>query len=218
MAKLPSGVNIGIDTADLLAYTARLAKAQKLVAPSLLEGLNEMGDQLVATMARDLAKTTGLSLEQVRGLMRVTRAKPDGKRMHYEVKVNHGVFANDAQRKLEGRREDSDFGQRRPGTMVVIVTQKDDLVCMECEALEAAGPMRVEVAERHWPTHPNCRCIIMPYVPKGKRLPVTMTTVSGTDPRRRSGNKQQVDADLTLRQLAQELMSKTVSKIRIELE
>jgi len=220
MAKSPSaakGLNISIDASELAVFAKRLATAQKAIAPTMQTGLNELGDQLVATMARDLAKSTGLSLEEIRGLMTVKRASSAGRKMHYEVRINHGVFESEAKRRLEGRRQDSDFGQRRPGTLVVIVTQKDDLVCMDCEALEAAGPMRVEVAEQHWPAHPNCRCIIMPYVPKGRRLPVTFTTVSGTDPRKRMGGKSPVNADVTLRQMAEAIINKSVSRVRIEL-
>jgi len=218
MAKSPpSGVSIKVDTTELEEFSKRIAKAQNVTAPSILAGLNDLGDQLVATMARDLASSTGLSLEQVRGLMKVTRASTVGRTMHYDVKVNHGVFASEAARRLEGRREDTDFGQRRPGTLVVVVSKKDELVCPDCEELEAAGPMPVEVAERHVPAHPNCRCIIMPYVPKGRRLPVTFTTVSGTDPRKRMGGKAPVNVDLTLRQMAEAIINKAVSRVRIEL-
>jgi hypothetical protein len=201
----------------LVDYTKRLAKAQDAVAPALMVGLNELGDQLVATMATNLAKRTGLSLEQVRGLMSVTRAHRSGKIMHYDVRVNHGVFESEAARRLEGKREDTDFGKRRPGALVIVVSKKDDLVCMDCEELEAAGPMPVEVAERHVPKHPNCRCVIMPYVPKGRRLPVTFATLSGTDTSKRTGNKAAVNVDMTLRQMAQTIINRSVSKIRIQL-
>ena len=76
--------------------------------------------------------------------------------------------------------------------------------------------MPIEAAREHIPKHPNCRCVIMPYVPKGKRLPVTMTTMTGTEPAKRSGRRQ--NREMTLRQMAQEILDKTVTKIRIELK
>ncbi len=122
-------------------------------------------------------------------------------------------------REIEGKRESTDFGAENldAGTLVVVVSKHDELVCMDCEELEAAGPMPVEVAREHVPRHPHCRCVIMPYVQKGKRLPVTMTTLSGTDAGRRVQAKP-IDVDMTLRQLAQNIIDNVTKSIRLELK
>jgi hypothetical protein len=209
------GLKIGVDTSELLDFAKKADRATKVTKPVIAAGLNDVGDSLVAVMATNLTKQTGLSLEQVRGLMRVKRANRSN--LAYEVRIDQGLL-EDGARKLEGGRENTNFGKQDPGRMVIVVSAKDDLVCMECEAMEAAGPMPAWVAAEHVPVHPNCRCIIMPFVQKGKRLPVTMTTVSGTDPTRRIGGKKNViEEDRTLRQLAQNIMDRTARTIRIEL-
>jgi hypothetical protein len=218
MARSPRGgrgLKVGIDTSELLDFANKADKSAKVTKPVIAAGLNDVGDSLVSVMAINLTRQTGLSLEQVRGLMRVKRAKRND--LAYEVRIDEGLL-EDGVRRLEGGRENTNFGKQDPNRMVVVVSKKDELVCMDCEELEAAGPMPAHVAAAHVPKHPNCRCIIMPYVQKGKRLPLTMTTVSGTDPRRRMGGKKAIiDEDLTLRQLAQNIMDRTARTIRIEL-
>lgn len=221
MARAPSGggrgLKLGIDTSELLEFSKRVSNAAKVTKPVLAAGLNDVGDELVAVIATSLAKQTGLGLEVVRGLMRIKPAKRSD--LAYEVKVDSRLFERGAGRKLEGERESTDFGRNEPGELVIVVSKKDELVCMDCEELEAAGPMPAAVAMQHVPKHPNCRCIIMPYTKKGKRLEVTMTTVSGTDPTRRVGGKKAIiEADQTIRQLAQTMMDKTTRAIRIELK
>ena len=133
--------------------------------------------------------------------------------------IDPRLYQREAGRKLEGGRESTDFGRNQPGELVIIVSKKDELVCMDCEELAAAGPMPVEIAMAHIPKHPNRRCIIMPYAQKGKRAQVTMTTVSGTDPKRRMGGKKAtVEVDATLRQLAQKIMDKSSRAIRVQLQ
>jgi hypothetical protein len=74
------------------------------------------------------------------------------------------------------------------------------------------------VAQAHVPAHPNCRCVILPYVQPRRRMPVTMTSVTGTDPVRRAGaSAMPTDADLTLRQLAQALLDRTATSIKVQL-
>lgn len=206
-------MKVKIDASEILAYAKKLEKAKNATTPTLAVGLNEVGDGLVATLATSLAKDTGLAVEQVRGLMQVKRATKTN--LNYDVIVNNRLLEDDPTT-LEGRRESRDFGTQRPKTLVIIVNQTDDLVCGDCEELAAAGPMPIETAREHIPKHPHCRCVIMPFVPKGKRLPVTMTTTSGTDPAKRSGRRQ--DRSVTIRQMAQEILDKTVKKIRIELK
>ena len=220
MAKLPGsrrGIKIGIDTSELVEFSKRCAEAVKVTKPVLAAELNDVGDELVATIATSLAKQTGLGLEVVRGLLRVKPAKRSD--LAYEVKIDPRLFEAGAGRKLEGQRESTDFGRNRPDELVIVVSKQDELVCMDCEELAAAGPMPAAIAAQHVPKHPNCRCIILPYAKKGKRLEVTMTTVSGTDPTRRIGGKKAVvETDRTLRQLAQGIMDKTSRAIRIELK
>jgi len=217
MARIPKGkgVRIGINTDELAKTSNRLAKAATVTKPLIAAGLNDIGDELVVTIATGLAKQTGLALEQIRGLLNV---KPANKgKLAYEVHIDPRLYEREAGRKLEGMRESRDFGRNEPGEMVIVISQKDDLVCMDCLELEAAGPMPVEIAMQHIPKHPNCRCIIAPYARKGKRMEVTMTTVSGTDPRRRMGGKQ-IEVDLTLRQLAQKVLDGSSRAIRVQLE
>ena len=60
----------------------------------------------------------------------------------------------------------------------------------------------------------------MPYVQKGKRLPVTMTTLSGTNAQRRMGRGQlrtPLETDVTLRQLAQNVIKSANGKMKISL-
>lgn len=207
-------VNLNIDTSDLMAFSRRIVAAQRVTSRGIAIGLNEVGDGLVAVLSTSIAKDTGLEIEQVRGLMTVQRASRSN--LNYEININPQL-AQEAAR-LEGRRESKDFGKRQPGSLVIIVSKKDELVCMDCEELAAAGPMPVETAMEHIPKHPNCRCIIMPYVQKGKRLPVTMTTVSGTSAQARMGGTMQgVDDRQTIRQLAQKILDRTHSDIKIEL-
>jgi hypothetical protein len=220
MAKSPSSVGSGliqIDTSDLEKYVSKLGNASKATTPVVETSLNEVGDSVVSLVAVNLARQTGLGLEQIRGMMKVQRAKSGS--LKYEVTVKGGLMESGpaAARKLEGGRESDDFGERQPETMVIIVSKEDELVCPDCEELAAAGPMPYEIAQEHIPKHPHCRCVIMPYAPKGRRLPVTMTTVSGTDPKRRTGGRR-IDVDMTLRQIAQQVIDKTVTKIRIELK
>jgi hypothetical protein len=223
MARAPSkrfgggGLNIGIDTSELVDFSQRVSQATRVTKPVIAAGLNDVGDELVATIATSLSKQTGLGLEVVRGLMTVKPAKRSD--LAYEVRVDPRLFERGAGRTLEGQRESTEFGRNRPDELVIVKSKGDELVCMDCEELAAAGPMPAAVAMQHVPKHPNCRCIILPYVTKGKRLEVTMTSVSGTDPTRRVGGKKAiVEADRTIRQLAQTMMDKATRVIRIELK
>jgi len=206
-------MKIKIDTSAVEEYSRKLDRAEKATKPIISVGLNEVGDGLVSILARDISKETGLAVEQVRGLMRVKRATKND--LKYDIVVNNRLLEDDPTT-LEGRRESRDFGTQRPKTLVIIVNQDDDLVCQDCEELAAAGPMPIEAAREHIPKHPHCRCDIMPYAPKGKRLPVTMSTTSGTSPSQRSGQRQ--NRDVTLRQMAQEILKKMTTKIQIELK
>lgn len=209
-------IKVDIDTSDLVKFAKRLEDIEKVTKPALALGLNEIGDQLVALVANDLAKKTGLGPEEVRGMMRVKRANRSD--LAYEVTVKKGLM-DPTGRKLEAKREDRDFGKRQPGELVIVVTQKDDLVCMDCAELEAAGPMPVEIANEHIPKHPHCRCVIMPYAQKGKRLPVTMTSTTGTSSKARGQvSMSPMDEDVTLRQLAQQVIDRSANKIRVELK
>jgi hypothetical protein len=190
-----------------------LTRAKETTTPAISVGLNEVGDGLVSILTGNIAKETGLDVEAVRGLMRVKRATKND--LSYDVIVNNRLLEDDPST-LEGKRESRDFGRQRPDTMVIIVNQKDDLVCPDCEELAAAGPMPIETAREHIPKHPHCRCVIMPYAPKGRRLPVTMTSTTGTSAGRRSGQRQ--NRDITLRQMAQTILDQMATKIRIELK
>lgn len=205
-------VKIKVDTSELLEYTKRLRAAERVTGRAIALSLNNVGDSMVAVLATNLSRDTGLSLEQVRGLIKVRRASRSN--LAYDVSMADRLLTPEAAQ-LEGKRERGDFGKREPGEMVVIKTKGDELVCMDCEELQAAGPMPIETAMEHIPKHPHCRCVIMPYVSK-KRLPVTMTTVSGTSSRRRSGPP--LDQNATLRQLAQDILNQTSRDIRIELK
>jgi hypothetical protein len=203
-------LNISIDTSEVVAYAKHLGEAQKLTKPIITTGLNEVGDGLLTVLATALSRQTGLNIEEVRGVINVKRASRS--HMTYELELHPNLLTDPS--RLEGKRESGDFGKRQPGALVIVVSKHDELVCMDCEELEAAGPMPVEVAKAHIPKHPNCRCVIMPYVEKGKRLPVTMTTLTGTDAAKRADV---ANVDLTIRQIAQSIMEKTANKIRIEL-
>lgn len=204
------GVAIKFDTAELIKYSEKMVKAQRVTNIAVAQSLNHVGDELVSILSSNLSRQTSLSLEQVRGLLRIKRATRNN--LNYDIAVPEGLVSEREARVLEGRREKG-FGPFKPGQMVIIVTKKDELVCMDCEELGAAGPMPVEKAMEHVPKHPHCRCVIMPYVEKGRRLPVTMTSLSGSDPIRRSGR----DESSTLRQLAQEILDRTARGIRVEL-
>jgi hypothetical protein len=208
------GINVKIEAPDMMAFTNKLDKMSKATNPAIAVGLNEIGDGLLAVLSNNLAKETGLAVEQVRGLINIKRAKSNS--LRYEVTIKKGLLEGDAG-KLEGKRESDDFGKRQPRALVVIVSKNDENVCPDCEELQAAGAMPIEIAKQHIPKHPHCRCVIMPYVQKGKRLPVTMTTVSGTDPRKRMGGKGPINVDMTIRQLAQKVLDQSANKIRIEL-
>jgi hypothetical protein len=212
------GVRVRVDTNDLIKFTTKLDKVAESTNAVLAVSLNEVGDSMVAVMANNIVKVSGgLSLEQVRGLMKVKRAKRGD--LNYEITIKNQLLEGpEVARKLEGRRESTDFGERRPRQLVVWVAKDDELTCMDCEEMAAAGPMPIEVAKREHPKHPHCRCVLLPYVPKGKRLPVEFTTVSGTDPRKRMGGKSPVNAELTLRQMAQEILDRSASKIRLVLK
>lgn len=212
---MAGGLNLKVDAEALLRFAKLAAGVEKITQPLLTAGVNTLGDGVVSELAQSLVQQTGLSLEQVRGLMTVKRASRSN--MKYEVKVDKQLFAEDVE-SIEGQREVRDFGKRRPGELVIIVSKKDELVCMDCEELEASGPMPLETAMKHVPKHPNCRCIIMPYNKPGKRLPVTMTSLTGTDPQRRKGRRRvSLDQDTTLRQLAQTMLNNTTRKLKIEL-
>lgn len=211
---MAAGIKLNIDTSELLDFVKHLQKAAKVTKPVLAVGLNDVGDSLVSLLAVNLTKTTGLSLEEVRGLFKVKRAKVSD--LTFDVMIDPELLEEGA-RKLEGGRESTDFGKMDPNRLVIWVSKNDELVCMDCEEMQAAGPMPASVAAKMHPKHPNCRCILMPYVQKGKRLPVTMTTVTGTSATKRGGRKTVVDQDRTLRQLAQDILDKTSKAIRIEL-
>lgn len=213
---MADGFNIGIDASDLADFAKRLENAQKLTKPVLADGLNEIGDQLISLIATDVQKKTGLTIEEVRGLMTVSRANRND--LAYEVTMKQRVLGTPPSgQEPEPLGESKDFGTRQPGELVIVVTAKDDLVCPDCVELEAAGPMPYEVAAEHVPKHPHCRCVIMPYVDKGRRLPVTMTTVSGTDAKARTAVSTPLEDDLTLRQLVQQVMDKSTLHFRVGL-
>ena len=208
-----SGVKIGVDADALLDFSKRAAQAAKLTTPTLIVGLNEVGDGLVSTLARTLSRDTGVTLAQVRALMKVERATRN--RPAYEVSISRGLFDEDTSQ-IEGGRGSSNFGTRRPGALVLVISQKDELVCMDCTAMEAMGPVTIEFANEHVPVHPNCRCVIVPYVQPRRRLPVTFTTVTGTSSRRRAGTKP-IDQDRTIRQLAQDILDRSATTIKVQL-
>jgi hypothetical protein len=213
MAGNPGGLKLNIDTSELLYFVKRLERVEKVTKPVLAVGLNEVGDSLTSVLSISLTRTTGLSLEEVRGLLRIKRANRSD--LAYEIRIDHDLL-EEGGRKLEGGRESTDFGKLDPNRLVIWVSKDDELVCMDCVEMAAAGPMPASVAAARHPRHPHCRCILMPYVQKGKRLPLTMTTVTGTSMTRRRGTAS-IDTDLTLRQLAQTIMDKTSNAIRIEL-
>jgi hypothetical protein len=209
-------LNFKVDTKALLAYSNRIKSAARVTSVAAAGGLNHVGDGLVSSLSVSLAKQTSLSLEQVRALLKVKRATRND--LHYEISVSNDLLSEGKSRTLEGKREKNEFGKYEPGQLVIVVSKKDELVCMDCEELDAAGPMPIEVAMRHVPRHPNCRCVIMPYVSK-KRLPVTMTTISGTSSSKRAGNvARSLDQNATLRQLAQEILNRSSRAVRLELK
>jgi hypothetical protein len=209
-------IKIDVDTDALAAFAKRLENVEKLTKPILALGLNEIGDGLVSVMATDLVKQTGLGLEEVRGMIKISRANRSS--LSYDITIKPELLQSQRGKQLEAKRADWDFGRRQPGELVIVVTQKDDLVCRDCQELEAAGPMPIEIAREHVPKHPHCRCVLLPYVQKGKRLPLTMTTLTGTDPGMRSKIGSSMEQDMTLRQLAQNVMNKTANKIRVEVK
>jgi hypothetical protein len=209
-----SAVTVQVDTTQLTETVRRLNNLQRVTKAGLALSLNEVGDGLVAVLATNIAKDTGLELEQVRGMMKVSRASRSN--LNYEVSMDPRL-TQDGARDLQGGRESKDFGKHKPGSLVIIVSKKDELVCMDCEELAAAGPMPIEVAREHVPKHPHCRCVIMPYVQKGKRMPMTMTSVSGTSATQRMGGTQPMDERQTVRQLAQKILDRTARDIKIEL-
>jgi len=201
-----------VDLSGLKALNKKLAKGGEAVKPAMTKSLNKVGDDLVSTLTQRLSKESGLPVERVRGMMRVKRATKND--MAYKLTVDGRIWDDDP-RTLEGKRESRDFGKIDPSSMVIIVNQDDDLVCMDCEELAAAGPMPLKIAKEHIPKHPNCRCIIMPWAQRGRRAPVTMTSLSGTSAEKRSGKP---NRDLTVRQMAQEILNKTMTNIKIELK
>ena len=208
-------LKVKIDTSDLVEFVGQANKLEKVTKPALITGLNVLGDQMVSVLSRNLQRSTGLGLEQVLGMIKVDRADPGD--VAYEVKINHRLLERGA-RTVEGQREIREFGTEQPETLVIIVSKEDELVCMECSVLAASGPMSIEIAKAHIPAHPNCRCVIIPYVRVRRRLPVTMTSLTGTDPvRRTSAGPLPVDVDMTLRQLAQSIADRTATTIKIQL-
>ena len=208
-------LKVNIDTSDLVEFVGQANKVEKVTKPALITGLNVLGDQMVSVLSRNLQRSTGLGLEQVLGMIRVDRADPGD--VAYEVKIDHRLLSRGA-RTVEGQREVREFGTEQPETLVIIVSKEDELVCMECSVLAASGPMSIEIAKQHIPAHPNCRCVIVPFVQVRRRLPVTMTSLSGTDPVRRSSvGPLPVDVDMTLRQLAQSIADRTATTIKIQL-
>ena len=220
MARAPrvrGGIKIAVDTSELVEFAKKAGKVEKATKPALITGLNLLGDHLVSVLSRNLQKQSGLALEQVLGLLKVNRADPGD--IAYEVTINRRLLEKDV-KTLEGQREVREFGTKDPDTLVIIVSKEDELVCMECEILAASGPMSIEIAKQHIPAHPNCRCVIVPYVQPRRRLEVTMTSLTGTDPVRRAGVKPlpMPDTDVTIRQLAQSIADRTATNIRIQLQ
>ena len=207
-------VDLSVDTSDLIKFANRMESAAKTTGPIITASLNEIGDQVLSLVATNLTKQSGLTLEQVRGMIKVKRASRND--LAYELTIQRELTEGDDIRKLEGKRESTDFGKRDPNDLVIIVTKDDDLVCMDCEELAAAGPMPLDVAKEHIPKHPHCRCVILPYVQKGKRLPVTMTSLTGTDPEKRMGRS--IDVSMTLRQIVQDVISKSENKFKLSLK
>jgi hypothetical protein len=207
-----NGLKINVDFQELIDLSEKLTKAVKNTPTALSIGLNEVGDQVLSTVALDLSKETGIDLESIRGLVKVRRSTKN--RLEYEMTINENLLAREL-KKIEGKRTSEDFGKRNPGQLVIIRSKNDENVCMDCQELQAAGPMPLEIAQKHVPKHPHCRCVILPYVSK-KRLPVTMTSVTGTSSRKRS-NEKLVDEAKTVRQLAQEIINRTSRNIKISI-
>lgn len=211
---MAGGIRVDIDASELADFAKVLEKTQKLTKPAMALGLNEVGDGLVSLMATSVSKQSGLTLEVIRGSIKIKRASRSD--LSYQMTLDPNLFSSPAQ-SLQGASERTDFlSKTAPDTLVIVVSKKDELVCMDCEELDAAGPMPLSVANAHVPKHPHCRCIILPYVQKGQRLPVTMTSLSGTDPAKRAG-VDIGDMNLTLRQMAQRILDSTASKIKIGL-
>ena len=213
---MAKGINLKIDTTALMKFANRAAAVAKITNPLLAIGVNTVGDGVVSLVATQLVQRTGLSLEQVRGLIKVRRATRGS--LKYDVVIDKRLMTENVDT-LGGQKEIREFGKRQPGELVIIKGQDDELVCMDCQELQAAGPMPIEIAMQHVPKHPNCRCIIMPYVQRGKRLPVRMTTLSGSDPTRRKGGQLRtpLETDVTLRQLAQNVINSAGGKMKIGL-
>jgi hypothetical protein len=198
-----AGLNLFIDTTELVEFSDKMKKAEKVTKPIIAAGINEVGDGFVSVLTTSVARSSGMDPESVRGLLRVKRANRSN--LEYVVTMDESLIAGNA---IEGKRESRDFGRRDPEELVIIVSKKDDLVCMDCEELAASGPMPMEIARQHVPKHKNCRCMILPYVRPGRRLQVE---------RSRGLGRPKGDDSLTLRQLAQTFLDKTATSIRIEI-
>ena len=211
-------MRIAIDPIDLGKFNKKIDDLAKQTNLALSKSINKAGDDLVALLISDLSMKTRLDTEQVRRNVSVKRASKGN--LAYSITIKNKIL--DEPETIEGKREGLPKS-KRPGKLedddaVIIVHADDDLVCSDCEELAAEGAMPFSVAKEHVPKHPNCRCVIMPYrprTPRGKRLPVTMTTLTGTDPVKRSGRE---DVSVTLRQMAQRIMDQTIRNVRLELK
>ena len=129
---MAGGLKIDIDTSELVEFVTALTRAQKLTTPLITAGLNEVGDGLTSLIATSFSKQSGLTLEQVRGAMDIRRASRGN--LSYEISVDPDLIGNKDPASLEGGRERTDFlSKSNPSMMVIVVSKKDELTCMDCE-------------------------------------------------------------------------------------
>ena len=104
-------MKIGVDASDLLRIHQEARRSSKQTKPALAKSINEVGDGLVAIVASNLAKDTGLSA-RTGARADAGEARDQRNDLAYDVIVNNRLLEDDPIT-LEGRRESSDFGKRQ---------------------------------------------------------------------------------------------------------
>lgn len=198
-------MKLSVGVSALLNW-ARFAGEQPMkMKPRTASALNQMGDALLRNLAIDLSRTTGLSVDIVRSMIRTTRATTS--KLEYNVDASRLADP----RLMKGRElPDRDFPRREdpgfaPTELVNVQTAGDDRVCDICDNIAASGPYTIEVARAMIPHHPNCRCTLVPFRPTN-RIPVKFATRFGAAPR---------TASLSIMQMAKKVLAESNFKMKI---
>lgn len=164
---------IRVDTSSLLNWARMVGtQAPRKSKASIARSLNTLGDNVVLTLTRSLARDTGLSEGTVAGLLQVRRANPNNLR----IEIDASEVNRRAKDRLSTEPFDMDRGDFAQDELVIVKTMEDEIVCEECSFIAKNSPYPYAEARALIPHHPHCRCRLEKFQPTKRRVAVNVGT------------------------------------------